>query len=67
MRLSAEGDFSVRGTLNNGIIALRDNNNSAVEYILCEKVSIDKVSGGKLWITASMPSRSDIRIVTETF
>ncbi len=67
LRLSAEGDFSARGTLNNGIIALRDNNNSAVEYILCEKVSIDKVSGGKLWITASMPSRSDIRIVTETF
>ena len=67
MRLSAEGDFTARGSLSNGIVALRDNNNSIVEYILCENVSIEKVSDGKVWIIASMPSRPDIRIVTETF
>lgn len=67
LRISAEGDFTARGTLTNGIVALRDNNNSAVEYILCEKVTIDKVSSGKIWLTASMPSHADIRIVTETF
>lgn len=67
LRLSAEGDFTTRGTLSNGIVALRDNNNSTVEYILCEKVSIEKVSGGKIWIIASLPSHPDIRIVTETF
>lgn len=67
LRLSAEGDFGARGTLANGIVALRENASAPVEYLLCESVTIEKVSNGKIWIIASMPDRSDIRIVTETF
>ncbi len=67
LRLAADGDFTQKGTLNNGIAAMRDSHTGTVQYESCT-VTIEKVnSDGKIWFTLAFPNRSDIRIVTEVF
>ena len=67
LRFSAQGDFSQKGILNNGIMATRDNDNTPIQYEACT-VSIEKVNdAGKIWFTLQFTDRSDIRIVTEIF
>ena len=67
LRFSAQGDFSQKGILNNGIMATRDNDNTPIQYETCT-VSIEKVNdAGKIWFTLQFTDRSDIRIVTEIF
>ena len=67
LRFSAEGDFTQKGTLNNGIAATRESHNDPVQYEACT-VTIEKVnSEGKIWFTLQFANRSDIRIVTEVF
>ncbi len=67
IRLSAVGDFGTRGKLTNGVVAIQEPGVPQVEYILCESVEVVKVSNGKSWIIAQMPTRADLRIVTEVF
>ena len=43
LRFSAQGDFSQKGILNNGIMATRDNDNTPIQYEACT-VSIEKVN-----------------------
>ena len=67
LRFSAQGDFSQKGILNNGIMATRDNDNTPIQYEACT-VSIEKVNdAGQIWFTLQFTDRSDIRIVTEIF
>ena len=62
LRFSAQGDFSQKGILNNGIMATRDNDNTPIQYETCT-VSIEKVNdAGKIWFTLQFTDRSDIRI-----
>lgn len=67
LRFAAEGDFTQKGTLNNGIAATRESHDTPVQYESCT-VAIEKVnSDGKIWFTLQFADRSDIRIVTEVF
>ena len=67
LRFTAQGDFSQKGTLSDGIMATRENSNDPVQYESCT-VTIEKVnSEGKIWFTLQFTDRSDIRIVTEVF
>ena len=66
MRLSAKGDFATKGVLTEGMLVMTAPDGTP-QYFLCEKVEVVKVSDGKLWIVVSMPNRSDLRIVTESF
>lgn len=65
-RLSAVGDFSVRGKLTNGMIAIQESG-AQVQYYLCRTVEVVNVLNGKSWIVATTDSRPDLRIVTEVF
>ena len=68
LRFSAQGDFTQKGSLNNGVIATRENRNEPIQYETCTAVTIEKVnSEGKIWFTLQFADRSDIRIVTEVF
>lgn len=67
LRFAAEGDFTQKGSLNNGIAATRESHDTPVQYESCT-VTIEKVnSDGKIWFTLQFADRSDIRIVTEVF
>lgn len=65
-RLSAPGDFTAKGNIAGGIVAIGGNNKST-QYYLCENVAVLNVLNGKAWIEASMSSRSDIRMVVELY
>lgn len=65
-RLSALGNFSDRGEIPGGILAI-GSAGSPTQYYLCERVEVVNILNGKVWIEASFSSRSDIRIVTEQF
>lgn len=68
LRLSARGDFSCKGTLSDGIAALRTSADAPIEYFACEAVSVEKVNDeGKIWMIFSFANRADIRVVTEPF
>ncbi len=67
LRFSAQGDFSQKGSLSNGIAATRESHDSPIQYESCT-VTIEKVNDeGKVWFTLQFANRSDIRIVTEVF
>ncbi len=65
-RLSAQSDFTQRGILPNGMVAIYTPG-QAVQHYMCEKVEIVNILNNRLWIIASMPGRPDLRIVTEAF
>ena len=65
-RLSAKGDFNKTGVLTDGMVAIA-REGEPTQYYLCEKVEVVNNLNGKSWIVASMPSRADLRIVTEVF
>ena len=66
MRISAKGNFAEKGVLAEGMLVMTAPDGTP-QYFLCEKVEVVKVSDGKSWIVVSMPNRSDLRIVTESF
>ena len=66
-RFSAQGDFSQKGELSNGIAAMCESANERVQYESCT-VTIEKINDeGKIWFTLQFADRSDIRVVTESF
>lgn len=64
-RLSAKTDFSVRGTYQDGKIALC--RSGETKYYLCEKVDVQKVFDGYVWIVITCKDLPEIRIVTAPF
>ncbi|MBR6757786.1 MAG: hypothetical protein IKM35_04865 [Bacteroidaceae bacterium] len=65
-RLSAKSDFTQRGTLSDGMVAIYTPG-QPVKHYMCEKVEIVNILNDQLWIVASIPGRPDLRIVTEVF
>lgn len=64
-RLSAKGDFASRGVYQDGKIAICSDGKT--EYYLCEKVDVQKVYDGHVWIVVTCKELPEIRIVTEVF
>lgn len=65
LRLSAKTDFSTRGTYQEGKLAICSAGET--KYYLCEKVDVQKIFDGHVWIVVTCRDLPEIRIVTEVF
>lgn len=64
-RISAKTDFSVRGTYQEGKMAICSDGET--KYYLCDKIDVQKIFDGHVWIVVTCKDLPEIRIVTEVF